>query len=54
VITPLGARVHEVLEGSHAATLAFDRAAHDAWRANFSALRDTRTSLLGSITVTRA
>ena len=54
VITPLGARVQEVLEGSHAATLAFDRAAHDAWRANFSALRDARTSLLGSITVTRA
>lgn len=54
VITQHGERVDEVATGTRAASLAFDREGHDAWRTKFSALRDTRASLLGSIRVTHA
>jgi predicted amidohydrolase len=53
-IDHLGHRVHECGSELESASWKFDRAPFDEWRAKFGALRDTRSTLLGSIEVTRS
>lgn len=50
-IDPLGARAAEADDSERAASIVFDRATLDDWRAKFGALRDRRESLLGSIAI---
>jgi predicted amidohydrolase len=53
-IDVLGTRVAEADAREQSIALDFDRAALDSWRSRFGALRDARSSLLGSVRVERS